>query len=68
MDDGEFVGEARAWLAEHAPAHEGTCDDFEGCRAWQRTLYDGGWAGVSWPVEFGGRGGTAWQAANFEVK
>ena len=65
MDDGEFVGEARAWLAEHAPAHEGTCDDFEGCRAWQRTLYDGGWAGVSWAAEFGGRGGTAWQAVLF---
>jgi len=65
VDDGEFVGEARAWLAAHAPAHEGTCDDFEGCRAWQRTLYDGGWAGVSWPVEFGGRGGTAWQAVLF---
>ena len=26
--------------------------------AWQRTLYDGGWAGINWPVEFGGRGLT----------
>ena len=25
---------------------------------WQRTLYDGGWAGVSWPKEYGGRGLT----------
>jgi alkylation response protein AidB-like acyl-CoA dehydrogenase len=25
-------------------------------RAWQRTLYDGGFAGLTWPKEFGGRG------------
>ena len=29
------------------------------CKAWQRTLYDDGWAGITWPKEFGGRGGTA---------
>ena len=26
--------------------------------AWQRTLYDGGWAGINWPTEYGGRGLT----------
>ena len=26
--------------------------------AWQRTLYDGGWAGINWPKEYGGRGLT----------
>ncbi|MEQ8840965.1 MAG: acyl-CoA dehydrogenase family protein [Acidimicrobiales bacterium] len=26
------------------------------CRAWQRTKFDQGWAGLTWPVEFGGRG------------
>jgi alkylation response protein AidB-like acyl-CoA dehydrogenase len=25
-------------------------------RAWQRKLCDGGWAGVDWPAEYGGRG------------
>lgn len=25
-------------------------------RAWQREMFEGGWAGVSWPVEYGGRG------------
>jgi alkylation response protein AidB-like acyl-CoA dehydrogenase len=25
-------------------------------RAWQRAQYDAGWAGINWPVEFGGRG------------
>jgi alkylation response protein AidB-like acyl-CoA dehydrogenase len=28
------------------------------CRRWQRTLYDNGWAGITWPKEFGGRGGS----------
>ena len=29
------------------------------CQQWQRTLYDNGWAGITWPKEFGGRGGSA---------
>jgi alkylation response protein AidB-like acyl-CoA dehydrogenase len=32
-------------------------DDFvTACKAWQGRLHDGGWAGVTWPVEYGGRG------------
>jgi alkylation response protein AidB-like acyl-CoA dehydrogenase len=27
-------------------------------KIWQRRIYDGGWAGITWPVEYGGRGGT----------
>ena len=34
-------------------------------KAWQRTLYDGGWAGITWPKAFGGRGGDAIQQAIF---
>ena len=34
----------------------------ERCRAWQRTLFDNGWAGIAWPVEYGGRGGTLREA------
>ncbi len=26
------------------------------CRAWQRTKFDRGWAGLTWPVAYGGRG------------
>ncbi len=26
------------------------------CRAWQRTKFDHGWAGLTWPSEFGGQG------------
>jgi alkylation response protein AidB-like acyl-CoA dehydrogenase len=31
------------------------------CKAWQRRLYDAGWAGITWPKEFGGRGGRSWE-------
>ena len=34
-------------------------------RRWQRRLFDGGWAGITWPVEFGGRGGDVVQAMIF---
>jgi alkylation response protein AidB-like acyl-CoA dehydrogenase len=27
-------------------------------KQWQRKLYEAGWAGISWPKEFGGRGAT----------
>ena len=71
-DEAAFRAEARAWLAEHAPATRAQIDAattdverFEASRAWQRTLFDGGWAGITWPVEHGGRGGTARQASIF---
>lgn len=35
------------------------------CKEWQRTLFEGGWAGVNVPREYGGRGGTAKQARIF---
>ena len=35
------------------------------CAEWQRTLYEGGWAGITWPVEAGGRGGAGWQQRIF---
>jgi alkylation response protein AidB-like acyl-CoA dehydrogenase len=49
----------RDWLATNLPAerrpHEpAAAAAFD--RAWQRQLFDGGWAGLNWPVEYGGRG------------
>ena len=69
-----FRAEARAWLEAHAdpkgdgdpwevsgfPDEEQAHAYFERGRAWQRTLADHGWAGLTWPVEYGGRGGPAW--------
>lgn len=54
-----FRQAAREWLSANSPTEirpsEGKAmADFD--KAWQRKLFDGGWAGVSWPVEYGGRG------------
>jgi alkylation response protein AidB-like acyl-CoA dehydrogenase len=54
-----FREEVRTWLAEHKPT-EPRPSHAAGIRAydtaWQRTQYEGGWAGISWPTEYGGRG------------
>lgn len=54
-----FRDESRAWLADNVPPgpwpHDGEAKrTFD--LAWQKCQYDGGWAGVSWPKEYGGRG------------
>jgi alkylation response protein AidB-like acyl-CoA dehydrogenase len=36
------------------------------CKAWQGELYRGGWAGITWPKQFGGRSGTALDEAVFQ--
>jgi alkylation response protein AidB-like acyl-CoA dehydrogenase len=55
-----FRDELRAWLKDNHPGREpeGDMAGFEFRRAWQRQLHDAGWAGVSWPQEYGGRGAT----------
>lgn len=42
-----------------------TADDIEPGRAWQRLLHAGGWAGLSWPTQHGGRGCSASELAIF---
>jgi len=79
-EEAAFRAEARAWLEANARRRDGESDgvlrqrdhgpegeaaSFERCRAWQRTLFDGGWAGITWPTRFGGRGGTAAQGVIF---
>jgi alkylation response protein AidB-like acyl-CoA dehydrogenase len=56
-----FRQHARAWLAAHAPKAPPPPDGPESreyALAWQRTQAKGGWAGVTWPREMGGRGAT----------
>ena len=56
-----FRAEARAWLEANLPrgprpaelAARAACD-----QAWQRRMYDSGWAGIAWPRAHGGRGAT----------
>jgi len=58
-EDAVFREEARAWLHDNV-VRERRPHSGEPMRAydlaWQRKQFEGGWAGVSWPTEYGGRG------------
>jgi alkylation response protein AidB-like acyl-CoA dehydrogenase len=62
-----FRDELRDWLAANNPGREPAGDEaaFEFRRTWQRKLHDAGWAGVSWPKKYGGRGATLVEQAIF---
>jgi alkylation response protein AidB-like acyl-CoA dehydrogenase len=58
-----FRNELRAWLAANVPPpFAGRTNEeekgayFEYLRQWQRNVSAAGWAGISWPKEYGGRG------------
>jgi alkylation response protein AidB-like acyl-CoA dehydrogenase len=58
-EDNDFREEIRAWLAEHAPRGRrprGGMAMREYDLDWQRLQWEAGWAGIAWPVEYGGRG------------
>ncbi|MCZ6784915.1 MAG: acyl-CoA dehydrogenase family protein [Proteobacteria bacterium] len=59
-----FRQQVRSWLQSHLPAGWGTPAFREPedpaahvafLKEWQRTLYEGGWAGLAWPRAYGGR-------------
>ena len=66
-DEEAFRDELRAWLRDNHPGREPAGDEagFEFRRHWQRKLNQAGWAGVSWPTEYGGRGATLIEQAIF---
>jgi len=79
-EEAAFRAEAHAFIAGHAsPLSPDTAPPValteafseeenrhvKESKEWQATLYDGGWAGITWPKEYGGRGGTPIQAAIF---
>ena len=80
-DEAAFRAEARAFLEAHASLKTGTDADWtrgnmaddpdraaeyiRRCRDWQRTLFEHGWAGITWPTEYGGRGATPAQSIIF---
>jgi alkylation response protein AidB-like acyl-CoA dehydrogenase len=64
-----FRAEARSWLEANAPRRRGDRNPaalfvehgdeaahLEEARRWQARLADAGWAGITWPPEYGGRG------------
>jgi alkylation response protein AidB-like acyl-CoA dehydrogenase len=69
----QFRDELRAWLQANVPSprvgmtrEEEKGPYFEYLRGWQRKVYDAGWAGLSWPREYGGRGAALIEQAIFQ--
>jgi alkylation response protein AidB-like acyl-CoA dehydrogenase len=62
-----FRDELREWLGANAAGErpQGDEADFAWRQDWQRRLHEGGWAGVHWPTEYGGRGASLMQTAIF---
>lgn len=71
-EEAAFRAEVRDFLDTHAELRDesGELDGYYGrvasaeaeaehvaqCKAWQRTKFDAGWGGITWPVASGGRG------------
>jgi alkylation response protein AidB-like acyl-CoA dehydrogenase len=68
-EDEALRTEFRAWLETNrqyaVPALGPLADEgevsWEATLRWHRILYVGGWLGITWPTEYGGRGGTLLQ-------
>ena len=73
-EDEAFRTEFRAWLEKNRqfaiPTREPLADEADGdwdARVrWHRKLNEGGWIGLSWPKEYGGRGATLLQSMIYE--
>jgi alkylation response protein AidB-like acyl-CoA dehydrogenase len=63
----EFRDELRDWIAANHPGRtpEGDEAAFEFTRDWQQRLNERGWAGLTWPTEYGGAGATQIEQAIF---
>jgi alkylation response protein AidB-like acyl-CoA dehydrogenase len=65
-----FRGDLQGWLERELPLHRAqwpASDDeftlhpdrsFDACLAWHKRLHGGGWVGIAWPREYGGRGAS----------
>ncbi len=72
-----FRLELREWLRQNLPEHRKQfppSDDeltfhpdksFDSSLAWHRRLHAGGWVGIHWPKEFGGRGASLMEQVIF---
>jgi len=75
-EQAEFRARVRTWHDRHATVRSGedlwsvplyvdterAQEYFDRGRAWQRKLFEHGWAGLTWPRAYGGGGGEPWQA------
>ncbi|MEM5517726.1 acyl-CoA dehydrogenase family protein [Henriciella sp. AS95] len=67
-EEAEFRKEARSFLEKHlklkdanSPRRPSGEDFLKRAKNWQKTKAEGGFAQITWPKEWGGRGGTAMQ-------
>jgi alkylation response protein AidB-like acyl-CoA dehydrogenase len=76
-EDEVFAAEVRDWLAEHLAGRfdalvgrGGSQNEemFEERLEWERELHSGGWTGLGWPAEYGGRPATILQRILFEYE
>ncbi|MEX0767184.1 MAG: acyl-CoA dehydrogenase family protein [Microthrixaceae bacterium] len=59
-------GDDRDWSRNGAASDPALAEDYRRrCHAWQKLLFDSGWAGLTWPAQFGGRGLGAGQQIIF---
>jgi alkylation response protein AidB-like acyl-CoA dehydrogenase len=77
QEEAAFRSEVRAFMRQNAPEREPgqlstshSFSDFDEIfvtegKKWQRRIYDGGYAGITWPLQYGGRGGTFVEAMIF---
>ncbi len=71
-EEAVYRAKARAWLEANAPRRSGAPDggledpvSMAASRAWQAKKADAGYACITWPKEWGGGGGAAWQSVIF---
>lgn len=64
-EEERFRDDVRRWIAANLPPGWGTpaykepetaVEKVAASKAWQAKLYEGGWAGITWPKAYGGRG------------
>jgi alkylation response protein AidB-like acyl-CoA dehydrogenase len=76
-EEEEFRTELRAWLDTHLPQEmrrpdfwAGKSDDeqFQIRRDWEAGKAEAGFAGIQWPTEYGGRGGTPGMKAIYDME
>jgi alkylation response protein AidB-like acyl-CoA dehydrogenase len=73
-EEEKFRDECRAWLVENVPPpfegnglnEENNDEALAYLQAWQKKVFDAGWAGISWAKEYGGRGATLIEQAIFQ--
>jgi len=62
-----FRRQLREWLTTNVPPEtnqlrhlhpQASSADLEFLKTWQKKVHEGGWTGISWPKEYGGRGAS----------